>query len=248
MDDLLTTRQVLERLKVDRITVYRMLQDGRLKGVKIGQQWRFNQREVDRLLGVETAPAEPVQFSGEISFPTHCVQTIQDLFATVGQISAGVVDMEGKALTKVSRPCLYFQILQRSTSASKACHLSWQTIALESRAGSRIFTCYSGLQWLAAPVFDREEQVAVLLAGQFYWQPPDPQEEDTRVRRLAALHNLPLGALQQAAREIPLIAPEQHARVEAWPASAANAVQSILAERRSFIERLHRIADLTQVS
>jgi excisionase family DNA binding protein len=37
----LTTRQVQNILQVDRITIYRMLQDGRLKGVKIGQQWRF---------------------------------------------------------------------------------------------------------------------------------------------------------------------------------------------------------------
>lgn len=248
MDDLLTTRQVLERLKVDRITVYRMLQDGRLKGVKIGQQWRFSLREVDRLLGIVTEPAEPFQVSGESSFPTHCVQTIQDLFATVGQISAVVVDMEGNALTKVSRPCLYFQILQRSRSARKACHFSWKAFVQESRAGNKLFTCYSGLQWLAAPVFDREKQVAVLLAGQFYWQPADPQEEDNRCRRLAALHSLPLGELQQAAREIPVITPGQRARVEAWPASAANAVESILTERSSFIERLQRIADLTQVS
>ena len=41
MDVLLTTREVLDMLKVDRITIYRMLQDGRIKGVKIGQQWRF---------------------------------------------------------------------------------------------------------------------------------------------------------------------------------------------------------------
>ena len=49
MDNLLTTRQVQDRLKVDRITIYRMLQDGRLRGVKIGQQWRFPEKEIERL-------------------------------------------------------------------------------------------------------------------------------------------------------------------------------------------------------
>ena len=52
VNDLLTSRQVQEILKVDRITVYRMLNDGRLKGVKIGQQWRFHNSEVERLLGM----------------------------------------------------------------------------------------------------------------------------------------------------------------------------------------------------
>ena len=51
MDDLLSTRQVLNILKVDRITIYRMLQDGRLQGVKIGQQWRFTRSAVERLIG-----------------------------------------------------------------------------------------------------------------------------------------------------------------------------------------------------
>ncbi|MCA9947998.1 MAG: helix-turn-helix domain-containing protein, partial [Anaerolineales bacterium] len=38
MEDLLTTRQVQELLQVDRTTVYRMRKDGRLTGVKVGQQ------------------------------------------------------------------------------------------------------------------------------------------------------------------------------------------------------------------
>jgi excisionase family DNA binding protein len=61
MDDLLTTRQVQEILQVDRITIYRMLQDRRLKGVKIGQQWRFARREVERLLNSEVKLTSPSQ-------------------------------------------------------------------------------------------------------------------------------------------------------------------------------------------
>ena len=51
MGDLYTVKQVQDLLKVDRITVYRMLQDGRLKGIKIGHQWRFNASELEHLLG-----------------------------------------------------------------------------------------------------------------------------------------------------------------------------------------------------
>ena len=80
MTDLLTTRQVQDLLKVDRITVYRMLQDGRLKGIKIGQQWRFPRAEVERFLGVSPAATAQPAIS-DPAFPTHCVQTIQDLFA-----------------------------------------------------------------------------------------------------------------------------------------------------------------------
>ncbi len=54
MNELLTTKQIQDLLQVDRITVYRMLNDGRLKGVKIGNQWRFPQSEIDRLTGEES--------------------------------------------------------------------------------------------------------------------------------------------------------------------------------------------------
>lgn len=47
MDDLLTTRQLQELLQVDRITIYRMLNDGRLQGFKVGGQWRFSRQAVE---------------------------------------------------------------------------------------------------------------------------------------------------------------------------------------------------------
>jgi excisionase family DNA binding protein len=98
-DDLLTTRQVLEILKVDRITIYRMLNDGRLKGVKVGQQWRFPRQEIERIAGGALPPPEPVQPETNNTFPTHCVQAIQDLFSDVAAISALVIDVDGEPVT-----------------------------------------------------------------------------------------------------------------------------------------------------
>ena len=55
MDAYLTAKQVEDLLNVDRTTIYRMLKDGRLAGVKIGQQWRFYTHKVEELLsGAET--------------------------------------------------------------------------------------------------------------------------------------------------------------------------------------------------
>jgi len=247
-DTLLTTRQVQELLKVDRITVYRMLNDGRLKGVKIGQQWRFPAREVERLLGREEAavPA-PALIPADTSFPTHCVQTIQNLFSEVGQISALVVDMQGRPLTEISNPCGLCRMLLSSPGGAAACQQSWQTFARQSAAGGRYFTCHAGLQYTGMPIYDREEQIGLFLAGQFYWQAPDPAEEAARIERLASLYQLPLGALQEAARGIPVIPAEMHSRVQAWPGTAARAIHSILNERTGFLSRLQQIASLTQI-
>jgi excisionase family DNA binding protein len=247
MDDLLTTRQVQSVLKVDRITIYRMLQDGRIKGVKVGQQWRFSRREVERILSGEAALETPVIQATNSGFPTHCVQTIQDLFSAVSQIGSMVIDMQGEPLTQISNPCALCQLIQSSPSGLQACRASWQSFIQESTEGSKFFTCHAGVQNVGAPIFDKSQQIGLFLAGQFYWEAPDPREEAGRIRRLAAAYGLPLEELQQAARTVPVIAHEDQARAEAWPAAAARAIQSILHERISFMERLQQIANLTQI-
>ena len=80
MPELLTTKQLQDLLKIDRITVYRMLNDGRLKGVKIANQWRFPQNEIDRLMGEEPEKEEPEEFENSIpDFPSDCIQNVQEI-------------------------------------------------------------------------------------------------------------------------------------------------------------------------
>jgi excisionase family DNA binding protein len=244
MEGFLTSKQVQDLLKVDRITVYRMLSDGRLKGVKIGQLWRFPRREVERVMGGE--PAQPESSQPDPVFPTHCVQTIQDLFSDVSQIGALVVDLQGKQVTEVSRPTPFCQAILASQSGREACRGCWQLYARYTQA-RQFSTCHAGLQYLGAPILDKDQPVGVFLVGQFYWQPPDPAEEAARVQRLAAQHNIPEETLRISAQMIPVIDPAQRSRMEAWPGSAARAVQSILRERTGFVERLQQIANLTQL-
>ena len=88
MNELLTTRQVQETLKVDRTTVYRMLKDGRLTGVKVGSHWRFPRVEIDALLdGTSSLSKEdvskerPAKEGQKITLellPTACLQAIQE--------------------------------------------------------------------------------------------------------------------------------------------------------------------------
>ncbi len=101
MDDLLTTRQLQDLLQVDRITIYRMLHDGRLQGFKVGGQWRFSRREIETWLQeqqnqvwtlracrrrVATIAPSPK------SLPLSCIQTIQDVCAEALDIAAVTTD------------------------------------------------------------------------------------------------------------------------------------------------------------
>jgi excisionase family DNA binding protein len=245
MVDLLTSRQVQDILKVDRITVYRMLQDGRLKGVKIGQQWRFPQAEVERLLGAAPSPASAAS-AGDAAFPTHCIQTVQDLFSDVSQISSLVIDSQGETVTEPSRMCDFCRLVQSTPPGLAACRASW--VDFTRRAGGHMyFTCHAGLQYIAAPVMDQAEQLGYFLAGQFYWQQPDPREQAARLGQVTQDCALPAAQLQAAAAAIQVIPAGDHTRVEAWPFTAARAVQSILAERMAMVARLQQIATLTQM-
>lgn len=46
-ENLLTTEQIAEYLKVDKFTVYRLVTKGKIPAFKVGNQWRFKQTLID---------------------------------------------------------------------------------------------------------------------------------------------------------------------------------------------------------
>ncbi len=249
MEELLTTRQVLDLLKVDRITIYRMLQDGRLKGIKIGQQWRFPRSSVENLLG-NGAPVVELSPSVDLAslFPTHCVQAVQDLFAEVGGVGALIIDLQGIPLTAYSNPCGLCQLMRQSESGAQACAASWLQFARDAAAGKSLLTCQAGMNYLAHPIVDNNQTIGWFIIGGFIWQSNNDPEWSSRIRLIFRQYNLPEKALQSTLDSIVVIHGEDQEKITTWPAIAARAVQSILRERTGFVERLQQIANLTQIS
>lgn len=244
MTELLTTRQVQNLLQVDRITIYRMLQDGRLKGVKIGQQWRFPLPEVERFLNGEGAVEEVSATAPPL--PVHCLQTVQDLFASVSQVGGLVVDPAGEPVTALSGKCQLCRMMQSTPTGAQACRNSWKAMTAAALQGERQFTCHAGLNYLVAPIMDGDALAGWLLAGQIRLANPIPEEQTQHLPDLARAHALPASALQEAFRQAPLIPSEKHTLLHTWVTSAATAMESIMLERAGFMERLQQIANLTQ--
>ena len=67
------------------------------------------------------------------------------------------------------------------------------------------------------------------------------------MKRLAAMYRIPVDSLTEAILSVQVISTERRPHVETWPRTAAQAVHSILDERTGFINRLQKIADLTQI-
>jgi excisionase family DNA binding protein len=117
MGELLTVKELQELLKIDRLTVYRMLKDGRLTGVKVGHQWRFSQEEIDAL--VFGGPARQRDTASAVTpqdLPIHCAQMIQDVFSEIAQVAAVTVGPDGEPLTGVSNSCAFCNLIPRRAS------------------------------------------------------------------------------------------------------------------------------------
>ena len=49
--DVMTLNEVAEYLRIPRSTVYKLVQEGRIPGQKVGRQWRFHRAVVENWLG-----------------------------------------------------------------------------------------------------------------------------------------------------------------------------------------------------
>lgn len=67
-----TTRELQTLLQVDRTTIYRMADAGRLPALKVGSQWRFPRRPIDQWLDSRTSPSpsDVHQARPEVALPT----------------------------------------------------------------------------------------------------------------------------------------------------------------------------------
>jgi excisionase family DNA binding protein len=242
MDDLLTTRQVMELLKVNRITIYRMLNDGRLKGVKIGQQWRFARHEVEHLLG-GGIPTHHLQTGSQ--FPTHCLQIVQDVCANLAQVSAFMIDMQGNPLTDFSNPSGMCGLLHETSAGLKDCQEYFRQLAGSPQMWGEWTKCHAGLSLVVRKVSQDGESVGLLLSGQCCLRETDDAARLENFRRLQAKYKLDPSEVSKVAQTAPQYNEQDVARIEAFPDQVVKAVESILHERSKLAQRLQHIAEIS---
>jgi excisionase family DNA binding protein len=242
---LLTAKQVQELLKVDRTTIYRMLKDGRLNGVKVGQQWRFYASAVDDLLtGVKRLGESNIPVLADI-LPLHCVQPVQDVFAEIAQVGAVTADKDGQPLTKISNSCGFCKLILGSDEGRQACIESWRHLANQKDAAPEFTSCHAGLQYARARIEVRGELIAILVAGQFYVHPPEPEEQEQRLRALSEKYHIDIDLLTQAARQISVLDTRHVPQISGWLERVAQTFEQISAERADLMSRLKQISAMS---
>jgi excisionase family DNA binding protein len=250
MDEVLTVRQVQSLLKVDRITVYRMLKDGRLSGIKIGHEWRFPRRDVSAFIS-SAAPSSTLAEVAAGALPLHCIQLIQNVFADVAEVGAVTCAPGGVPVTEVSNPCRFCALMLASPSGRVACSESWRKaeqppVAVESGDPGAAFTrCHAGLSYACSAIGPQGNPIASILAGQFFVDAPDPQALEDRVRLLAEQHNIDPRELLAAAEEIRTLDERKRAQLGHWLDTVARTFTDIGRERAELVGRLRDIAAMT---
>lgn len=247
MDDLLTAREVQDLLKVDRTTVYRMLKDGRLQGIKIGRQWRFPVGEVENLLTGQRLETQPQFADASQVLPLHCVAPIQKVFAEVAEVGAVTTDVDGQPMSEVSHSCRFCNLILASDKGRAGCIASWRRLAQQSSYHPQFYTCHAGLHYARARIEIEGELTAMLFAGQFYLEAPDKPEETERVARLAVEYGIEEGLLMEAIQSMRILPLARHARITEWLEQVASTFEDIGEERAELMGRLQRISQMSAI-
>lgn len=244
-ENFLTAKQVQELLNVDRTTIYRMLKDGRLQGVKMGKHWRFPEHAVNELLkNVKTSKAIPAE-TKDILFPLPCMQSIQDVFAEVAEVGALTADVNGQPMTKISNNCEFCRLMLDSPTGRQGCIASWKRLAEQTSPRPVFIKCHAGLMYARARIDIHGELAAILVTGQFYSEPPDPVEAAARYERLALNYQIDPLLLNNAGQKISILDVRRISKISGWLEKVATSFKQIGAERGDLINRLRQIAAMS---
>ena len=252
MDDLLTTKQVEDLLQVDRTTIYRMLNDGRLTGIKVGQQWRFMRSEIDILLGREPHKESQSQalltpISTQI-LPANCAQKIQDVFAEIAGIGAINTSLNGEPITAPSNNCEFCQLLHQTESGWAACIESWRKLGSKPEIKpEEFFTCHAGLKYSRAGIDINDQLTSILIAGQFYIEEPQQDEVRERVMALAEKHGIDPDLLLEASQAVPTLDQRLINKIGNWLKSVASAFSEMGREKAVLMGRLQKISEMSKI-
>jgi excisionase family DNA binding protein len=252
LDDLLTTRQLQELLQVDRITIYRMLHDGRLQGFKVGGQWRFSRQEIEGWLEEQRVGWEGEEASAWLGGATGssralsltCVQAIQGVCAEALDIGVVTVEADGSPFAEISNSCDFCSLILSSDEGKRRCTIAWR-----SAGGDKVHLCHAGLHCVGAPVQLGDQLVAITAGCQFSTQFPEGEDP-------AWLANLPNLAIElglsekdlcAAASSVRQVQDSQVDRIARLLGRVADTFAEIGRERLSLLSRLEHIAEVSKV-
>jgi excisionase family DNA binding protein len=171
---LLTTRDVQALINVDRSTIYRMAEDGRLPAVKVGRQWRFPADRIYAWLDTGDTSTQGVAPPPGPA-PGAALQTLADVMGAAFGAMVVITDMNGEPLTGVANPCGMFAAVQSRPETLDRCIEGWKEFSDQPDLVPRFTRSHLG--FLCARGFIRRgrELTGMVIVGGIAppeWPPP----------------------------------------------------------------------------
>jgi excisionase family DNA binding protein len=257
MSGMMTAKEVQEMLQVDRSTIYRMAESGRLPALKVGKQWRFPTEQVESWLRFQIELGSPPATRAvgpqainqiddlESLIPVECVQLIQDGYAGLLGTMLVVTDLRGNPITEPSQPCGLFDSISREPQAVQKCIESWSLLGTAIDLEPKFTRSHLGLLCAGSMIRVGAELKGMVIAGCLApdeW-PPKAAEVEAMALELDVQSELLVPHLEQ----VYFLDRAQRQTVLVYLKRIANIVAHIVNERKTLVERLEAIADLTEL-
>lgn len=247
---LLTTKEVQDLFKVDKSTIYRMAEDGRIPAVKVGRQWRFPSDKLAGLLGGTISPSdypseEPPagrEFALGNALPRETAQAIANLAGDLLGVMAVVTDMEGRALTEVANPCGYFSKVFAGPEAAQACSDGWRRLGAEIDLEPRFISSHLGFLCARSFIRSGSKLVGMVIVGGVApetWPPPDDQ-----ITAIAASNSVSPALVRRHINDVYVVEPDRLRWIERNLSRVSDLISLLASSQAGLTERLNRIAAL----
>ncbi len=244
-DELMTTRELQEFLRLDRTTIYNLLSEGKLPGFKVGGQWRFSRQEIEAWLREQRGEhrAAPVRPSPEV-LSLECVQSIQAIFAEAIDVGSIVTRLDGEPLTRISNSCAFCNLILSTPEGFQRCVGSWRALANQQERRPRLHRCHAGLLYARSRIEVEDEFVAMAFAGQIVVD-GELEELADGLEELAAACRVDPERLREALPSIRSRAEPEANRLMELLERLGNTLSDIGRERLVLLRKLRHIAEVT---
>jgi excisionase family DNA binding protein len=245
---MLTTRDVQELINVDRSTIYRMAESGRLPAIKVGRQWRFPAAEIEAWLSGGHAkariPAEPEPDYGALAdmLIPGVAQPLAELVASIFGVMVLVTDMEGNSVIEPANECGLFRYVHTTPTTYPLCAETWRDLGADPDRLPRFRATPLGFECARGFIRVGPEVRGMVIMGGI--APPEWPPSADDVRELATELEVPTHELADHIDEVYYLDRSHRAWVLEYLPRVANLFSRIARERSRLVDRLDTIASL----
>jgi len=244
-DELMTTRELREFLRLDRTTIYAMLKEGRIPGFKVGGQWRFSRREIEAWLSEQRAEMDEMAVHpSPDALPRDYMQSIQAIFAEAMGVGSVVTRLDGQPLTQVSNPCAFCELVLSTPEGFRRCVGSWQALARQREPSPQLRQCHTGLLYARGQIEVEDEFVAMVFAGQIVVD-EDRRPVTSGADTIAQACGLDSAQLDEAVHSVRSLTAKQSEQLMNLLGRMGEILSDIGRERLVLLRKLRHIAEVT---